>query len=72
MTKNISRPRSLASEDLDGAVAEALTRVSQARELSKTECDAVSGGAIGGISIELIGPTVGMFPTEPRLPGDDW
>ncbi len=70
MTKNISRPRSVASEELDVAVAEALTRVSQARELSKAECEAVSGGALSPILI--IGPTVGMFPVEPRLPGDGW
>lgn len=67
MTKEISRPRSVASDELDLAVNEALMRVTQARELSQAECTDISGGLITIAPIRglPIGPTVGMFPVEP-------
>ncbi len=87
MKKEILRPRSLAADELDAAVAEALTRVGQARVLSARETEAVAGGDAAGPYIEdtypqdpwtttdpwIIDPwtTWGMYPSDP-WGGGDW
>ncbi len=43
MKNTVNRPERLAIENLDSAVHEALQRVAKAHELSKEECQAVTG-----------------------------
>ncbi len=79
MKNEISRPRTLALDELDGALDEALLRVSQARLLTQAECASVSGGVateqliLDDINDPFPGTLVGFMEYPFPFPiGDDW
>ncbi len=53
MKNELSRPRSIALHELDGALEEALLRAGQSRVLTQAECNSVSGGAVAGDTLIL-------------------
>jgi hypothetical protein len=59
MKENVNRPRRISSDQVDGAVDEALNRVGKMNELLQEELDQVSGGTV-------VETTAGFFPTEPE------